>query len=489
MRRRTVVSILSAVLTAAVAVAGSGAGAGASPLAKSRIRATLNQIGPQNGGGEPSAAIAPDGTIYVSAPGDAMEFYRSSDQGRTWTQGASPESPAGDTSVNIDPSGAVYESNLNVVDVGGTKSLQADVFKSFDRGDTWPQMGQSTLESDNSTGQPFFVDRQWVDAYIPPGGDTDHAQVYIAYHDFGPSQVWVSASSDGGAHFGLPVDIITSPQAQLASYCNTIPGGLKVVQSGPHAGRIYAVWMAADPFNPLTGCNITQLAAFHQVWAAWSDDQGATWTDQPVFDAGLLHDGSEIFADLTLDNQGNPYVAFTMNIGSEFDTWLEASFDGGATWNGKSDGTGTPYQVNATTGTHYFPAVAAGDPGKVVVAFLETPAVVGSTPYGKPDEPNGDADADWYVAIAQSKNILSGQPTFTEKRLTKNPMHHGDICTLGIFCAVVPGTNRNLLDFIDVAVDASGRFHVAYTDDLNYQDGALVMANQTRGPRVGPGGH
>ena len=69
------------------------------------------------------------------------------------------------------------------------------------------------------------------------------------------------------------------------------------------------------------------------------------------------------------------------------------------------------------------------------------------------------------------------------------PMHHGDICTLGIFCAVVPGTNRNLLDFIDVQVDPSGFFHVAYTDDRNDKDGALVMANQTSGRGVGPGGH
>ena len=74
-------------------------------------------------------------------------------------------------------------------------------------------------------------------------------------------------------------------------------------------------------------------------------------------------------------------------------------------------------------------------------------------------------------------------------RLTPTPMHHGDICTLGIFCAAVPGTNRNLLDFIDVQVDSSGLFHVAYTDDHNYANGALVMANQTGGTKVGAGGH
>ncbi len=472
------------IATLALAIVPGSAVAAGGPA---KLKFTLNQIGPQNGGGEPSTAISPDGTIYVSAPGDAMEFWRSLDKGKTWTQGASPESPSGDTTVNVDGSGAVYESNLNVI--SGTDTLQVDVFKSFDKGTTWPQQGSSAVSDTNSTGQPALVDRQWVDAWIPPGHTTDTATVCLTYHDFGPSQMWVSCSTDGGKNFGLPVDAITSPQAQADSFCNTIPGGLKIVPTGPHAGRIYVVWLAADPANPATGCNITQLAAFHSVWSAYSDDGGQTWTDQLVYDAGPLHDGSEIFADLTLDNQGNPYTAFVMNLRTEYDIWVEASFDGGLTWNGRSDGTGAPYLVNSDAGTHYFAAIAAGNPGQVDVAYLDTSALVGSTVYGKPNEPTGDANADWNVFVGQSTNLLSGTPTFTTTKLTATPMHHGDICTLGIFCSVVPGTNRNLLDFIDVAVDASGFFHVAYTDDHNYADGALVMANQTGGTKVGPGGH
>src|SRR5438132_76426 len=62
------------------------------------MKFSLNKIGAQNGGGEPSVAISPDRTIYVSAPGDAMEFWRSGNGGKSWTQGSSPESPSGDTS-------------------------------------------------------------------------------------------------------------------------------------------------------------------------------------------------------------------------------------------------------------------------------------------------------------------------------------------------------------------------------------------------------
>jgi hypothetical protein len=451
-------------------------------------RFALHQIGPQDGGGEPSTAIARDGTIYVSAPGDAMEFYRSTDRGVTWTKGASPESPSGDTSVNVDSSGAVYESNLHGLEFG-QDTLQADIFKSFDGGATWPQMGTSAIEDSNTTGQPALVDRQWVDASIPSGGTTDTALVYVTYHDWGPSQIWVSGSSDGGKTFGLPVDVVTSPEAQLDSFCDTIPGGLKVVPAGlRHAGRVFVTWLAADPANPLSGCNETQLAAFHSVWVAYSDDHGATWTDQLVFDGGVLHDGSEIFDDLTLDDRGNPYIAFPMNLADQFDVYVEASFDGGLTWNGKSDGTGQPYKVDVDTGTHYFAAIAAGKPGRVDVAYLGTDVVVPTTPYGKP-EPGGDANASWDVYMAQSVDLLSGSPTWTNVRLTPSPMHVGDICTLGIFCAAIPDSNRNLLDFIDIAVDAHGLAHVAYTDDNNYTDGALVMANQVGGSNVGPGGH
>jgi hypothetical protein len=470
-------AILALVLTQTIGASGAPAPLGA----------TLTVIGPQNGGGEPSDAIGPDGTIYVSAPGPGMQFYRSPDRGATWIRGGSPQNSSGDTTVNVDASGAVYQSNLNGGE-GISDTLQVDVFKSFDKGDTWPQKGRSRIEDSNSTGQPALVDRQWTDAWIPPGKTTDQALVCMTYHDWGPSQMWVTCSKDGGRNFELPVDAITSPAAQAASFCNTIPGGLKIVPVGHLQGRIYIAWLAADPANPVTGCNLTQLAAFHSIWVAWSDDQGQTWTDQLVYDAGPLHDGSEIFADLTLDNKDNPYVAFAMNIRNEFDIWVEASFDEGQTWNGKTDGTGAPYKVNANTGTHYFPAIAAGDPGQVDVAYLATPFVTPTTPHGKP-QPAADADADWYLFVGQSRNLLTGHPTWQNARLTPTPMHHGDICTLGIFCSVVPGTNRNILDFIDVAASRSGKFFIAYTDDHNYADGAFVMARQSTGPTIGPGGH
>jgi hypothetical protein len=441
------------------------------------IGASIVKVSEKNGGGEPSVAVGPEGNQYVSFPSDdGTSFFRSFDGGSSWSAGAIADPSSGDTSLNVDSSGAVYQGNLN-------GNLQGDVWKSFDAGASWPQRGIGADQMD-ATGQPFLVDRPWTDAYIPPGKTTDDAQVYIEYHDFGPSQVWVNTSTDGGKTFGTPVDVVaSSPEAQAATFCNSIPGGVKVVQSGPHAGRVYAAWLAADlPTSAATGCNLTQLDTFHSVWIAWSDDGGATWTSHPVFDGGFGHDASALFADLTLDDQGNPYMAFGDNLKGEWDMYVSASFDGGTTWNGKSDGTGAPYQVNADTGTHFFPAIAAGDPGKVDVAWIGTSTKIATLPYGKP-APGGGDGASWFLYAAQSLNLATGTPTWTVSKLTADPIHVGDVCTLGLFCSVFPTANRSLLDFIDAAIDGPGHAVVAFTQDTDQNNG-IYVARQTSGPVV-----
>jgi hypothetical protein len=445
------------------------------------IGASVVKVSPKNGGGEPSIAVGPEGNEYVSYPSDnGMSFYRSFSAGKGWQAGGIADPGSGDTSLNVDSSGAVYQGNLD--GSSDTVPLQGDVWKSQDAGATWPQKGVG-YDGQDATGSPFLVDRQWTDAYIPPGGSTDNARVYISYHDFGPSQIWVNVSKDGGKTFGTPTDVIAaSPEAQAYTFCNSIPGGTKVVQSGPHAGRVYVAWLAADvATSAATGCNITQMDTFHSMWVAWSDDEGSTWHSHLVYDGGFGHDASALFADLTLDDQGNPYVAFADNLNDEWDMYVMASFDGGTTWNGKSDGTGTPYKVNADTGTHFFPAIAVGDPGKVDVAYIGTPTKITELPYGKP-APGGGQSASWYLYSAQSLDLASGHPTWARTKVTRNPIHVGDVCTLGIFC-VFPDSNRNLLDFIDAAIDGSGRVHISFTQDTDQSNG-IYVANQTSGPTV-----
>jgi len=482
MRRRSRsflwIVVVVALLTALPMVSANGA---------TKPKLSISKVGPKDGGGEPSIATGPDGRLFVSYPaGSGPTFFRSTSVGAKWTKGAYADTQSGDTSVNVDASGAVYQGNLNGF-TGDPNMLQTDVYKSTDLGGHWT-VGQGPVVQSNSTNNPFFVDRPWTDAWIPPGGTTNTARVYIEYHDFGPSQIWVATSTDGGAHFGPPVDVITSPVAQAASFCNTVPGGVKVVQTGAHAGRIYAAWLAADAATNIgEGCNITMLQTFHTAWIAWSDDGGTTWTDEQVFDGGIGHDASALFADLTLDNQGNPYVAFgddlTHEVGQTTGDWnmyvMASQLDatGAPSWSG-------PFQANTSaTKTNFFPAITAGNPGQVDVAYIGSSSEEPTLPYGKP-QPGGDPNATWNVFFAQSLNLTSAAPTWTVTQVTPSPMHQGDVCTLGIFC-VDPSSNRNLLDFIDVSVGTDGRGHVVYTNDISASAEGIYAANQTAGPTIG----
>ena len=261
------------------------------------------------------------------------------------------------------------------------------------------------------------------------------------------------------------------------------------------------------------------LQSFHTLWISYSDNGGKTWTPQQAFDAGFGHDASTPFVAFTLDDQGNPYFGFANNLKSnpatcsaestagtvqsdsscEYDMYVVWSSDGGNTWDGGGGlipgSAANPYRVNslAETGTHFFPAIAAGDPGQVDVAYLRTPEIVPTDAFGKadaggcagPGPGNGNpttypAPCQWNLYAATSTNLNAGtsNATWAVTQITTTPMHIGDICNLGIFC-VAPSSNRNLLDFIQEDTDPQGCAHIAFADDNTVNK--LRAANQTSG--------
>jgi hypothetical protein len=490
-------------------------------------------------GGEPTITSAPDGTLYDTTPSGGTIVYRSTDGGGTWTKMATADTASGDDCVITDQSGAVYLCNL--AGSQSTAPLQADVWKSLNGGASW-EYGNDTINTSvganvcGTSCSPFGVDRPWLDAYIPPGKTTDQALAVLMYHDFyGPSQIWVNVSTDGGRTFGAPENVLANfvqsqsaveqdVVAQADSACNTVPVGARIAKSGPHAGRIYVAWIASDPESPATGCNVTMVQAFHNLFVAWSDDGGRTWTPQLAYDAGVGHDASTPFASLTLDDQGNPYIAFASPGPSDnpvtcaaestagsvqsdptcaYHMWVVWSPDGGTTWDG---GGGTvpgsaaaAYEVDKAqvAQTDVFPAIAAGNAGQVDVAWLSTPETEPTDPLGKfdpggcggPGPANGNPTfypptCHWNLYTGQSLDLTASpsEAVWATGQVTTQAMHVGDICNLGIFC-VDPNSNRNLLDFISETVDpTTGCAHVAYADDNLI--GKLRVANQTSGPNV-----
>jgi hypothetical protein len=479
------------------------------------------------------------GELYDTTPSGGTVLYKSTTHGASWTQATTADASSGDDCVFTDQSNALYLCNL--AGSQSTGPLQADVWKSLDDGQSWSYGNNNVNQTGGSnvcgtSCNPFGVDRPWADAYIPPKGTTNTARVVLMYHDFfGPSQIWVNTSTDGGKTFGPPEDILANLTAQGAnqgvvaqadSACNTVPAGLRIEKSGPHPGRIYAAWIASDPESLGTGCNVSMAQSFHNLFVAWSDDGGQTWTPQLAYDAGIGHDTSTPFVAFTLDNKGNPYFSFATPAPSDnpatcaaestagtvqsdpscaYHMWVVWSADGGTMWDGGGGafpGTAaSAYEVDQPSQpqTDVFPAIAAGNPGHVDVAWLGTNEIEPTDPLGKfdpggcagPGPSNGNPTfyppaCSWNLRAGQSLNLTSSPATatWTTSALTTTPMHVGDICNLGIFC-VDPNSNRNLLDFISETVDPTTGFaHVAYADDNTVNK--LRMANQTGGPNIGP---
>jgi len=328
--------------------------------------------------------------------------------------------------------------------------------------------------------QPAQVDRPWLAAYTPPayrGTDqaANHTNLYVEFHDFGASNIWVEASTDGGQTWGATGNpaIQAGSAAQLTSTCNTTPGGIAVDEYGAHQGRVYAVWLTSDlPSNAGTGCNYTEAQAFDHLFISYSDDGGSTWTSKTVFNdpcapnpptapnptSNNCQDMQEIFAPIAVDYAGNVYVSYVFRDVSksspQYDVYVATSKDGGNTF--------TPHRVDSDTGTHYFPWIAAAGNGDVV--YYDTPYVEGTGMFGKPAA--APASALWNVQMSQS---LDGGATWTQSLVSHHNIYFGDVCTTGIFCGLAPptfnwGNDRILLDDFGVAVGPDGGARVAWTD-------------------------
>ncbi|HET7419752.1 MAG TPA: sialidase family protein [Candidatus Dormibacteraeota bacterium] len=517
-RRRFVLAAAAAV----VAAVGPSPGLAAQPPGY-----TVANVGAY--GGEPSLVSDSAGRLYDTTPSGGTITYTSTNSGASWQKVTTADPSSGDDCLATDQANSVYLCNL--AGSQGVAPLQADVWKSVDHGTTWAH-GAGAIPQCATSCSAFGVDRDWVAASIlPPATSTSQAEVVLMYHDFyGPSQIWVNISHDGGATFGPAQEVLASPAvtpgavtgtlvAQGYTFCNTVPAGVGIAPPGtPHAGRIIVAWIAADLAQNATGCNVSMLQSFHTLWVSYSDDNGLTWTPQQAFDAGIGHDASTPFAAFTIDDQGNPYYGFANNLSSnpatcsaestagtvqsdfscEYDMYVVWSADGGQTWDGGGGlipgSAGKAYRVNgaAETGTHWFPAIAAASPGKVDVAYLRTTEILPTDAFGKADAggcagpqatgnpPTYPPPCKWNLYAAQSTNLTSSPAaaTWTVTQITTTPMHIGDICNLGIFC-VAPSSNRNLLDFIMEDLDPRGCAHIAYADDNTVN--MLRAANQTSG--------
>jgi hypothetical protein len=186
-----------------------------------------------------------------------------------------------------------------------------------------------------------------------------------------------------------------------------------------------------------------------------------TWNPWPPFD---------------VDPAGNLYITWDESGAGARDAgvWFSCSTDRGATW-------AAPVRVDPNGRTDIWPWLAAGDDGRVAVAWLEAGRRLHNHDAGTP------GDHGWRVVAAQTLNghgcTDSASPGFRVSTMTPDPVHRGTICQGGTVCQAEL-VDRRMGDYFTVEIDSAGRMWAGYSDTR--RGGAVALpgfAHQIGGPR------
>jgi len=211
-----------------------------------------------------------------------------------------------------------------------------------------------------------------------------------------------------------------------------------------------------------------------------SDLSGLNCVDLPVATLGTIPSGGSFptaktggnFPTLAIDKKGNLYAVWEQaptnpNTGKiTGDTVLAFSFsiNEGNTWS-------TPVTI-PTPGLHnnVFAWAAAGDDGRVDIAFYGTPATADpnapncGTNNGGKGGPDAATNGIWSLYMVQTPNGHAALPTFSAPILAGEHYNHkGTIQTvLGGQCG-----DRTLGDFLQIRVGSKGEAQISYADSNN----------------------
>jgi hypothetical protein len=409
--------------------------------------------------GEPSVDVDPgNGNIYVSAPtgvpcglnttDECVAFWRSTDAGKTFVQPAPGafHHPigGGDSDVIHDGTGNVLVADLRTL-------TSAGVFRSIDQGNTW-----------TSTTTAPCNDREWI-AWGGWHTATGPGTIYET-NNAGACQAGLLSfyrSLDDGLTF-LPTGFVASDLRQFGYMVDTTQNSIEAkLAIDPMTGAIYVAWATAAIQD---GTN----ASLRLVLVGKSTDGGFTWTNKLVYSGPPGTSVGNLFPVAAVDHSGNVYVAFSTQLpGQNYGVYLVSSHDAGATWSSAN-------RVNPAAQTAIFPAIAAGDRGRVDLIWI------GANGVTSPNDPS----AQWNIYFAQSRKAYASSPLWSNGQISTSVMHRGDICNQGLNCNIFGG-NRNLLDFISVAIDGHGKANAVWTDDASQSPKAVMFSKQTGGPTTG----
>lgn len=406
--------------------------------------------------GEPGIALSPSGRgVYVSTPGDGgAVLARSLDGGKHFTKlptvrpAGAPEGTIGtggsDSDVVVAANGDVLTGDLQL---GSPRAIV--VKRSHDRAHSFPQ--ETAIPSGIS-------DREWL---AVDGAAGEH--VYVAWHDLGTGTMFVAVSHNGGKSFGPPQVIYSQPLTLAESAHNgTSIGGISVDKQG----GVFVSYGTTRLDTTDTTYGSPPISTIH---VSISTDRGASFHDVTANPGAADANYGNFWMNSTVDRSGTIFIAYSgyAHKGEHQHVWLQASRDRGETWT-------TPFKVDNTPhGNALFGWAAGGGSDVAVVSWYETTAPNKDTP--------GIA---WRVPVVQVRGLAAGHPTVYRGVASDHSVHKGGICTLGIFCGVLPGSSsdRSLLDFFKVAVDPhNGQAVVAFSDN-GEGGGHVTVVRQKSGP-------
>jgi len=449
--------------------------------------------------------------VYTSVPGSLSSntswIWHSEDGGKTFkwvTAGLAkvgkPTSCAGggDTEVAVDNAGHLYFNDLTLANFSTARSV--------DHG--------ATFLCSNAGVPDAAVDRQWyaVDGDPTTGdgmGTGAGHNIYLANDEIGPGGVNCPVSGVGNNELAMYRS--PSPLGGAASAGIEFGPGYKI--SGPILVSCDEGIMGNNEVSPVatkTGQPLTtggqpiplstavkhvyvihDDASFSKIFIGrcfpvpfgavatpnMSDPSGLNCVDLPVASFPGSKTGGN-FPTMAIDKAGNLYAVWEqapLNGSGQIsgDTVLKFSFstDEGTTW--------SPSITIPTPGLHnnVFAWPAAGDDGRVDIAFYGTPAIADPNDstcgtagghLGGPDATTGI----WSLYMVQTLNGHQTQnghpsPTFTLPILAgEHYIHKGTIQTvLGGQCG-----NRTLGDFLQVRVGSHGEAQISYADSNNVDE-------------------
>lgn len=418
-------------------------------------------LGQVNGGAEPSIAAGPAASFVVTP----LAMWRSQDGGATWkdlgTHPCSNNLPAcpsprlqssnypvrggGDADIYIGPDNHVHWLGLADHPTASTQN-QIPYQQSTDNGTTWSpvmNLANAKLQAEPSGAgtSSNSTDREWIT------GRAD-GTLFAAWRHFPPSggtaKIVMKASYDGG-HTWTELRNVADDTRQ---------GGIDVDPTSN------AIALAYD----LNGV----------VSVARSFDDGKTWNHTVavrdaaqghVFPVAAYDTNGTLYLIYSHDKDGSPVPDGTPVASRPFETpsvYMQVSHDKGKTF-------GAPVQVNKPGTTAWFPWIAAGSAGRIVVTWYQNDE-------GYPRQVGGNV----YVMAATSLDADMSGPRFAVQRATPSPVHVGPECREN------PGVcTRSLLDFFEVAIHPKGYAMMTWAADTYPVPGdQVVTSRMVSGPNL-----